>query len=276
MNSKPKISVIMPVYNTKAYLEDSVKSILNQTFEYFEFIIIDDCSTDWSFEILKKYSKVDSRIRLFRNKKNLWVVKTRNKLLNKISNHSKFIAVNDSDDISHIDRLKIQYDFLQNNKSYWIVWTNTIIINKNWKIIWYRKYPENNKKVWKIIIKKSPLAQPSVMIRKKIIQKIWFYNNEYERAQDYELRFRIFDNWYKLANIDKYLVKYRFYQNQWKSNHLKLTLKNTLKIQRKYIFTKKYFSIKNFIYHISMYFLFILPNSIILYLFQKLEYQDAK
>jgi glycosyltransferase involved in cell wall biosynthesis len=66
----PKISVIMPVYNTEKYLPESIESILNQSFKDFEFIIIDDCSTDDSYKICEEYSKKDNRVKLYRNKKN--------------------------------------------------------------------------------------------------------------------------------------------------------------------------------------------------------------
>jgi glycosyltransferase, family 2 len=65
-----KISVVMPVYNTKKFLEEAIKSILNQDFQDFEFIILDDFSSDGSFEILQDFAKKDKRIRLFRNEKN--------------------------------------------------------------------------------------------------------------------------------------------------------------------------------------------------------------
>lgn len=128
----PKISVIMPVYNTKKYLSEAIESILSQTFTDFEFIIIDDCSTDWSYEILQEYEKKDNRIKLFRNEENMWVVKTRNKLLKNISQNSKYIAILDADDISEKNRLELCFDFLEKNPDFWVVSWNNFIINENW------------------------------------------------------------------------------------------------------------------------------------------------
>ena len=103
-----KISVLMSVYNSENTLEDSIKSILNQTFTDFEFLISDDGSTDGSVEILKSYEKIDSRINIYFNKENIGLTKSLNKLLKHSS--SEYIARQDSDDKRsyHINSSKIQ------------------------------------------------------------------------------------------------------------------------------------------------------------------------
>lgn len=100
---------------------------------------------------------------------------------------SKYIAIIDSDDIAKPNRLEKQFIFLEKNKEYSIVWSFLEIIDENWETIWYRKYPVTYKEIKKIICKKSPLAQPAVMIRKSDLDKVWKYNEEFERVQDYEL-----------------------------------------------------------------------------------------
>lgn len=276
MNNNILVSVIMPVYNTEKYLWEAIESILNQSFKNFEFIIIDDFSDDWSFELLQKYEKKDERIKLYRNEENKWVVRTRNILLDKVSDKSIYIAIMDADDLSEISRLEKEVNYLESNLDYSIVWSNINIINEKWKINWSRKYPEDNSEVSNIIWKKSPLAQPAVMIRKSSLGKIGVYNEDFERCQDYELWFRFFDNWFKIWNIQEKLLKYRVFSEQWKIKHLKLTLKNTIKIQKKYIFQKKYFSISNFVYFSLEKLLLFLPNTFILWLFKKIEYKNDK
>ncbi len=271
-----KVSVVMPVYNTEKYVWEAISSILSQTFSDYEFIIIDDCSSDNTYNICKEYSEKDSRVKVYKNKYNIWVVKTRNELFKKVDNSSKYIAIMDADDISNPDRLLKQYQFLEKNKDISVLWWSIEIIDYNSEVIWYRKYPNNFKKVSSSILKKSPFAQPSVMIRKIDLLKVWYYNIDFERCQDYELWFRFFDLWYKLTNIDDYLIKYRVFEWQWKSKHLKLTLKNTIKIQSKYIYKKKYFNINSFIYHNLLKIITIFPNSVILKLFKILEYKNAK
>ncbi|UFX82761.1 glycosyltransferase family 2 protein [Candidatus Absconditicoccus praedator] len=270
----PKISVIMPVYNTEKYISETIESILNQTFKDFEFVIIDDYSNDGTFQILQSYANQDSRIKLIQNPENIGVVKTRNKLFSKVSPESKYIAIIDSDDIAEPDRLQKQFDFLEENNEYSIVGSNITIIDENGQKIGQRKYPSNHEQVSKTILKKSPLAQPVVMIRKKDLEKVGYYNEEFERCQDYELWFRFFDAGYKIANIQENLLNYRVFEGQGKSKHLKLTLKNTIKVQSKYLFKIKYFDISSFFYHIALRVLMLLPNSFVLWLFKNLEYKS--
>ena len=94
----PKVSVIMPVYNTEKYLPEAISSILNQDFLDFEFIILDDFSTDNSWEIIQEFAKKDERIRVFKNTENKWISFCRNRLV-ELAN-TEFLCNQDSDDIS--------------------------------------------------------------------------------------------------------------------------------------------------------------------------------
>ncbi|MDD2913253.1 MAG: glycosyltransferase family 2 protein, partial [Candidatus Pacebacteria bacterium] len=114
MKNNPKISIIMPVYNVETFLSEAIESVLNQTFYDFEFVIINDGSTDNSLEIIKNYEKKDSRIVLLDNKENLGITKSLNIGLNKA--RGEYIARMDGDDISEKERIEIQYDFLKKNR----------------------------------------------------------------------------------------------------------------------------------------------------------------
>lgn len=267
-----KISVIMPVYNTEKYLWEAIESILNQSFSNFEFIIIDDCSTDKSYEICRKYSKKDERIKLFRNEENKWISFTRNKLIS--LSETNYIATQDSDDISLKNRLELSIEFLENNRNYWVVSWNNIIINEKSEIIWYRKYSDNIKN---IILKKSPISQPSSMFLKDIFEQLWWYDKDLNYGEDYDLWLKIYSKWYEIKNLSENLIKYRLHQNQSKNIKLKETIKNTLFIQKRAV--KNYDIKENFsdkFYHLLEKTLLILPNSFILFLFKKLEYSNVK
>ncbi|PHR56622.1 MAG: hypothetical protein COA43_13430 [Robiginitomaculum sp.] len=106
-----KISVIMPSYNNGDLLAKAIESILNQTWKNLELIIVDDCSTDNSMQIARKYAKQDKRIKVFQNAENSGPYVSRNKGLFEAS--GKYFTVNDSDDISHLARLESHYDFLE-------------------------------------------------------------------------------------------------------------------------------------------------------------------
>ena len=104
----PKISVIIPVYNVEKYLAECIESILNQTFNDIEILIIDDCSTDNSYKIMEEYAKKDSRIVLYHNENNVGVSKTRNIGLDNAK--GEYIAFVDSDDYVAPDFLRILYE----------------------------------------------------------------------------------------------------------------------------------------------------------------------
>ena len=111
--SVPLLTVLMPVYNTEKFLDESISSILNQTHSNFELLILDDASTDNSLKIIKAYAKKDKRIQVLINKKNQKTAKSRNILLKKAN--TEFIAWMDSDDISLPHWLQTQLDFLKQN-----------------------------------------------------------------------------------------------------------------------------------------------------------------
>ena len=110
----PKITVVMPVYNGEKYLDTAIKSILNQTFTNFEFVIVDDASTDSSARIINSYK--DKRIKLIQNNVNLGIPTTRNKCLQESS--GEYIAVLDCDDYAYPSRLAEQFEFMENNPDF--------------------------------------------------------------------------------------------------------------------------------------------------------------
>jgi glycosyltransferase involved in cell wall biosynthesis len=269
-NKLPKVSVLMPNYNNSEYLIGAIESIINQTYTNFEFIIVDDCSTDNSWKIIQEYAKKYKKIMCFRNEKNLNIVKTRNNLFNLADKNSKYLAIFDSDDISLSKRLEKQVEFLENNVEYGLVGSQVYIIDETNKIIGKRYYQTNYDKLKKKMIFKSPVAQPSVMLRREIIESIGDYSDKYEVCEDYDLWFRVLKK-YKIVNLKVFLLKYRITKTQSKNKKLKLTIRNTIKIQSKYLFNKKYFSFFGLIYFLLENILLVLPNKLILKLFLILE-----
>ena len=266
---QPLVSVIMPVYNTNQRVWEAIESILNQTFKDFEFIIVDDCSTDWSYEICEEYAKKDKRIKLYRNDKNEGLCHTRKKLIDLTA--TEYIASQDSDDISKKNRLELEYDFLSKNTQYSIIGWDCEIINGNWKKIWLRKYSDD---IPNIIIKKCPIANPSSMYIKSHFYKIWWYTNnrKLDWTEDYDLRLNFYLHWYKIKNIQNILIEYRIRDWQTKSD-IKKILKNTIYIQKKYIKSWIKTNISDYIYILCEHLLLLLPDRFIDYLFRKITYK---
>jgi len=264
---QPLVSVVMPVYNTSKRVWESIESILNQTFKNFELIIIDDWSTDWSFDICKKYSETDDRIRLYRNEWNKWIAYTRNRLT-ELSN-ADYIALQDSDDISLKDRLQIEYDFLSKNNSFWAVSWDDEIIDEIWKKIWFRKYSDN---ISYHILKESPISNSWSMIRKKCFEAVWWYDKDLNYWEDYDLRMRFYMKWYQLKNLPHTFLQCRIRTWQVREQNVKSNIKDTLNLQKKYIsmWLKPTLSDRFHIFLEKC--LLILPNSLIVWLFKLLKY----
>src|SRR3990170_6879460 len=109
----PTLTVLMPVYNAGNYLHEAIESILSQTFRDFEFLIIDDASTDSSVDIIESFQ--DPRIRLVKNDINMGITATLNKGIELST--TELIARMDADDISYVDRLQKQYEYFKKDKS---------------------------------------------------------------------------------------------------------------------------------------------------------------
>ena len=202
----PKISVVMPVYNAEAYIIDAIESILNQTFNEFEFIIIDDCSKDGCWEIIQKYARQDERIVAIRNDKNLKISKTLNKGI--AIAKGKYIARMDADDCSYTDRLEKQYMFMEENPDIGICGGTMEVCDEHMNVIGTRKYKLTDKEIRKKIFYYSPFCHASTIYKTKYIQSIKGYNEYLYDAEDYDMYFRI-GLLGKFANITDIIYRMR-------------------------------------------------------------------
>ncbi len=212
----PKVSVIMPVYNNEKFLFHSINSILNQTFDDFEFIIIDDGSTDHSLEIINSFK--DKRIKIITNKNNLGISKS----LNLGLEHSlgKYIARMDGDDVSVKNRLEQQIYFMERNKDISICGCNMYIINKEEYTVHKTNYCLIDSEIkTDIFFGKTPFAHPTIMCRSSFIND---YNVRYNvkafYAEDLDLYCRCC-NIAKYANLDDELHYYRIHDSSVSVQH---------------------------------------------------------
>ena len=208
-----KISVLMPVYNPQIdYLRQAIESILIQDFHDWELIIIDDCSHMNVKEIFDKILK-DKKIILkyYRNDKNLGIWASLNKWIQLSS--WKYIARLDQDDYWwNKNKLKRQFDFLEKNNEYAICWTDSIIIDDSWNIIWITHFKKDNDAIKNIFLVYNQFVHSSVLFNKNYVKSLWWYNTSYLLAQDYELWCRLW-KYYKFANIRDVYTYYR--ENPW-------------------------------------------------------------
>ena len=193
------ISVIMSVYNDENNVANAIQSILDQTFDDFEFLIIDDCSTDNTYEEMTKFLN-DSRVKLYVNEENIGLTKSLNKLIEESS--GKYIFRQDSDDISFHNRLDEQIKILE-TKDVKTCTTRAIDINNN-KIIpglssWVPK---------KITMKyKNPYIHGTLAIEKLLLNSIGNYSEDFYYSQDFRLYLDLLQKNEKIYEIKKPLYK---------------------------------------------------------------------
>lgn len=199
-----KISVIMPVFNEERFVGLAIKSILNQTESSFEFIIIDDGSSDKTVTMINGFG--DRRIRLIKNHQHQGLTKCLNQGLKMAK--GKFISRMDADDVSLPTRLREQVNFLEKNRDYGLCGTWVNLINEKGEIIGRRKYPSESKEISKVILRYNPVVHPTLMVRREVLQTLGFYDESLDGAEDYDLVLRIGQK-YKMANIPKRLLNYR-------------------------------------------------------------------
>lgn len=214
MSTNPSVTVLMPVYNGETYLREAIESILNQTFSDFEFLIIDDGSTDSSVRIIRSYD--DARIRLIRNDENIGLTPTLNRGLDLAKR--EYIARMDADDIAMPRRLERQVAFMERNRDICVCGT------------WVEKFGEGIKTaIWKSpsspeMLKVSlsfsnSIAHPSVILRGEYVSKNKIrYSEDYRYAQDWELWQRL-SAFTKLANLPETLLRYRIHSQSIGSVH---------------------------------------------------------
>jgi len=208
----PLISVVMPVYNSETYLQESANSILNQTYTNFEFIVINDGSTDGSLDILTEYAEKDNRIAII-NQQNSGLSNSLNRGIE--LSRSDLIARMDADDISNPTRLEEQFNFMNNNPEVAVAGTAFELFGENTKskIV---TMPATNKTIRKNLPFRFCLCHPTVMFRRKTIVDAGGYQGT-GPCQDLELWLRLSRNkTLQFANLEKPLLKYRIHQDQIK------------------------------------------------------------
>ena len=229
MNKDNILTVAMPVYNRQDFLAQSIKSILRQTYQDFEFLILDDASSDNSLEILKEYQKKDKRIKILQNKKNQGEAYCRNLLITKA--RGKYLAWMDSDDIAPSHRLFKQLKFLEKNPYIDILGGQVIMFGKKKQFLYC---PFENHSIQSHMISICALVTASLMIRLEKIKKLGLKFQENIRvAPDFDFYAR-FCGKLRFANLANIIYFYRFHKYQLTSPENQSQYKNTyqMTIQR--------------------------------------------
>ncbi len=200
----PRISVLMTAYNASSYIDEAITSICNQTFTDFEFLIVDDCSTDSTWEKIQRHVTTDSRIKAWRNDHNRGIASNRNVLVAQAQ--GEYVAWQDADDIALPSRLQVQYDFLSQHPDVGIV-GGTLQFFDGAKTLSVRKYASDDKTLRGHIFRYSPVAQPAAMIRRSVMAG-FSYEDKWSGTEDLAMSFLIGTKAH-FANVSDILIKYR-------------------------------------------------------------------
>ncbi len=210
-----KVSIITPSYNSFNFIGETINSVIAQTYENWEMIIVDDCSKDNSVELIREYVKKDSRIKLIQNEVNKGAAETRNEAL-KVAK-GRFIAFLDSDDLWLPSKLEIQLEFMQEN-NYPISFTEYELIDEEGKAL--KKYVRTLKCIdYKGYMKNTIIGMSTSMIDTSIVNSFNFVN--IRTRQDAYLWITLLKRGHKAYGIDCVLGKYRVRKDSISANKIK-------------------------------------------------------
>lgn len=208
----PLLSVVMPVRNAARFLHLAMDSILAQSYDSFEFIVIDDSSSDATAEILKAYR--DPRVTLLKNERHRGLVDSLNAGIARA--RGEYVARMDGDDISHPERLAAELRVLESEANLALVGSYANVIDENGCPVTTFRPPTDSHEIYRILLNRNVFIHSSVMFRKRAVLEVGGYQMlraDSGAAQDYHLWLRLADR-YPLRNLPEVLVDYRIHDGQ--------------------------------------------------------------
>ena len=206
----PAVSVLMTVYNGEEFLAQAIGSILNQTFEDFEFVIVDNASTDTSLEIVESFH--DSRIRLVRNMMNLGQTKALNIGLHQ--SRGEYIARIDADDLALQQRLEMQVRFLEVHPEVAVIGSHVRLIDSEGQYLYTQLFPVMPHDVVWTSLFTTPVAHSAVVMRRDVVREVGGYDENFSRRQDHALWSKLINSGYLVTNLSETLVSIRAHEGR--------------------------------------------------------------
>ncbi len=223
----------MSVYNGEKYVAEAINSIINQTFKDFEFIIIDDGSTDNSLIIVKTLSLLDERIRIIENYGNIGLAKSLNRGIS--LSRGKYIARMDADDISLPDRFEKQIAFLDNNPEIFALGGSVVYIDDEGRLGKLSAYPLRPQQVKWLLFFGHHLAHPTSMFRRELFLRTEIkYNENLKTTQDFDIWVQIAER-FAIANLPDVLLYYRDHKDNVSHKSEEIQRKTNLQIRQRLI-----------------------------------------
>jgi glycosyltransferase involved in cell wall biosynthesis len=231
-----KVSIIVPCFNHARFLDDSINSILGQSYTSLEVIIIDDCSIDGSWQMIEKFANRDPRIKKFRHERNQGASKSRNDGLRAAT--GKFVAFCDADDIWESQKLSRQVELLEKNPDCDVVYCDTIIINENGfqtgQRFSERFPPPEPASGWLFphLVRRNFINIQSVLMRKECLQDAGFFDERIKWVEDWWYWIQL-SHRHRFVYSPKILAKYRVHSRSTNLVHQRAYSVNRLKVFRR-------------------------------------------
>lgn len=205
------VTVLMTVYNGLGTVRNAVESILNQTYSDWDFLIIDDCSTDGTWELLEAIAKHDSRVAIVRNPVRLGFAVCLN--IGWVRARGDLIARMDADDFSFPQRLERQVEYMQSHPEVAVLGTGAELVDENDRLLGVAFRREQHEMIVRKIYHESPFFHPSVMVRRSFYEALCGYDERWKRCEDADLWFRGYRR-FQFHNLQEALIKYKVKKNQ--------------------------------------------------------------
>ena len=212
-----KVSVIVNFHNSEKYIEECLNSIINQTYENLEIVLWDNCSTDKTYKVIKKFE--DKRIKYFYNEKKESLYKARNNAI--LNSTGDLIAFLDSDDWWDKDYIKSRSTFFESTEYDFSYCNTNFFYEKNKKNKIYKKYDLPDGLIYDSLSKDYFIIISGVIFKKHIFKKYGFFNDKYNIIGDYDFLMTISKSC-KAHSINLPLINYRVHKDNFSKNHSKL------------------------------------------------------
>ncbi|MDI6820692.1 MAG: glycosyltransferase family 2 protein [Patescibacteria group bacterium] len=229
-----KVSVILPTYNGSYFIARALQSIITQSMRELEIIVIDDGSTDGTAEIVKRFGATDSRVRYFKNERNLGIQKSLNRGLREAA--GKYIArIDDDDEWMDKEKLQKQVDFLDRNTDYVLVGTGAVFTDEEGRELFRFVGSKTNLAIRKTMLSKNCFIHSSVLFRRDLVMRFGGYDEseEMKHVEDYNLWLKL-GSVGKLANLPIYGVKFRVRKTSLSWKNKKEQFKKDLKLSKQF------------------------------------------
>lgn len=206
-----KVSILMSAYNCEEYIEEAMHGIMEQTYRDWECIVIDDCSTDRTKEILEKLAEKDSRIRVFSNEKNMKLPGSLNRALEKAE--GKYVMRMDADDICSRERVEKQVEFMESHPELTLSSCRLFYLKDGDIFPAHLQRRADADAVSALFLFFDPIAHGGVIVRREVLQKLK-YDPAFTYTEDLDLWIRMRNENYQMAIQEDYLIQYRLHGNQ--------------------------------------------------------------